>query len=51
MKQVIVMVAMIVLGIALAMMVLSFKQPAKAITDTAKTSITKILNEDAVNGD
>ncbi|WP_324823741.1 hypothetical protein [Sinanaerobacter sp. ZZT-01] len=43
MKQVIVMVAMIVLGIALAVMVLAFKQPAETITEHAVTSITKTL--------
>lgn len=51
MKQVIVMVAMVILGIALAMMVLGFKQPAKVITDNAMNSITRTIGEQTMNGD
>ncbi len=43
MKQIIVMIAMVVLGIALAVMIMAFKEPAKTITDHATTSITKTL--------
>jgi uncharacterized YccA/Bax inhibitor family protein len=40
MKQIIVMISMIVLGIAIASFVISFKAPAETIADKAVSEIT-----------
>lgn len=50
-KQLIVMVAMVVLGIILATMVLAFEEPAKTITDGAMNSITKSIGQEVMEGD
>lgn len=44
MKQIIVLVAMIILGIAIAGMVLHFQDTAKVITDKAESGVTKIFD-------
>lgn len=44
MKQLIVMIAMVVLGIALAVMILGFKTPAQSIVDSATTQIVDTVS-------
>jgi FlaG/FlaF family flagellin (archaellin) len=44
MKQLIVLVATIVLGIVIASMVMGFKTNAKAITGSAQTQLGSIMN-------
>ena len=43
MKQVIVLVAMIILGVGIAGMVMGFEATAEKITDNAATSITTVF--------
>ena len=45
MKQLIVMISTIILGIAIAGMVLSFKTQAQTLTDKTGASISNVINE------
>lgn len=49
MKQIIVLVATVILGIAIAGMVFSFKAPAQQITGSAVTGIQSAVSDDAMN--
>ncbi|WP_165445391.1 hypothetical protein [Bacilliculturomica massiliensis] len=49
MKQIIVLVSMVILGIAIAGMVFSFKAPAQQITDAAVNGIESAVSDDAMN--
>lgn len=49
MKQIIVLVATVILGIAIAGMVFSFKAPAQKIAGAAVTGIESSVSEDAMN--
>ena len=48
MKQIIVLVATIILGIAIAAMVFSFKTPADTISKAAASNIEKTITQTAV---
>ena len=45
MKQLIVMISTIILGIAIAFMVLGFKTTAKNLTDKTNSKVNSIVNE------
>lgn len=47
MKQIIVLVATVILGIAIASMVFSFKGPAETISKAAAENIEKIMEEES----
>lgn len=49
MKQIIVLVATVILGIALAGMVFSFRAPAQKITDAATSGIEGSVSQEALN--
>ncbi|MDR2487231.1 MAG: hypothetical protein LBD12_04630 [Clostridiales Family XIII bacterium] len=44
MKQMIILLSMIILGIAISAMVLSFKAPTQSITDSTQTKMTEQLS-------
>ena len=45
MKQLIVLISTIILGIAIAFMVLGFRTMAKNLTDTTNSKVNSIVNE------
>ncbi|MBR0130309.1 MAG: hypothetical protein IJM08_03290 [Firmicutes bacterium] len=45
MKQLIVLISTIILGIAIAFMVLGFRTTAKNLTDTTNSKVNSIVNE------
>lgn len=49
MKQIIVLVATVILGIALASMVFSFRTPAQKITDSATSGIEGSVSQEALD--
>lgn len=49
MKQIIVLVATVILGIAIAGMVFSFRAPAEKITSSAVSGIESAVSEDAMS--